>query len=87
MTVRDEVLDVARAFERDGNTPFTPAAVVAEMRRRGTSYAASSIQTHVTSRMCVDAPPNFASRYADLRRVGRGLYRLAPTAGGPAIPS
>ncbi len=86
MTVRDEVLEAARSLEQAGRVPCTPGDVVAEMGRRGTSYAESSIRTHVVSRMCPDAPPNFSARYADLERVGPGLYRLAPTAGGPLVP-
>lgn len=90
MTCRAEILDAARALERRGNVPFSPAEVVAVMEGRGTRYPRSTILTHIVSAMCIDAPPNHRHRYADLERVARGLYRVAPSAGGPgfsAFPS
>jgi hypothetical protein len=50
--------------------------VVDWMRAEGTSFAESTIRTHVTSRMCLDAPDNHAVTYGDFRRVRRGVYRL-----------
>jgi len=46
------------------------------MQRDGTQYEASTILTHVQSRMCADAPDNHGTTYADLERVARGRYRL-----------
>lgn len=40
-----------------------------------TNFAESTIRTHVTSLMCVQAPTNHGTRYADLDRVVRGKYR------------
>ena len=48
--------------------------VLREMR--DSTYSESTIRTHVTSRMCANAPDNHGTTYDDLVRVGRGLYRL-----------
>jgi hypothetical protein len=77
MSCRDEILEVLPVLrDRSADGSFTPQDVVDEMRSRGTSYSASTIRTHVTSRMCANAPDNHAAVYDDLERVGQGLYRL-----------
>ena len=77
MTCRDEVLG---AFKRlsagDPNAAFTPQQIIDEMKQRGTSYAESTIRTHVTTRMCRDAPKHHGVTYDDLDRVANGMYRL-----------
>jgi hypothetical protein len=55
---------------------FTIDDVLGAMIRMGTRYPASTIRTHVSSRMCVDAPARHAARYPDLVRDSRGRYRL-----------
>jgi hypothetical protein len=77
MTCRDEVLAAARrlaAANPDGC--FTIDDVVQAMARVGTRYPASTIRTHVSSRMCVNAPAHHATRYPDLVRDSHGRYRL-----------
>jgi hypothetical protein len=74
---REEVIAAARAVtQRSGQETFGVADIVREMQRRGTSYAESTIRTHVTSRMCADAPDHHATAYADLERLDRNVYRL-----------
>lgn len=76
MIARAEILAVALFLDtRAVDGWWTVAEVVAEMRRRGTRYAESTIRTHVTSRMCVNAPRNHAITYNDFERVGH-RYRL-----------
>jgi len=78
MTCRDEVLDAIDAIlRRSGRDRFTVGEVVDEMARRETEYAESTIRTHVTSRMCANAPDHHGVVYADLLRTGRATYRLA----------
>ena len=81
MTVRQEVLEVARDLTARGLVPFSPQQVIDELRGRGTSYQESSIRTHVVDIMCIDAPTERAVSYPDLHRVGRGQYVLASDAG------
>jgi hypothetical protein len=80
-TARDQILRAVRHLGGDQRTPFTPRDVIDELHRRGTSLADSTIRTHVTSRMCASAPAHHGTVYADLERVGRGLYRLTSSNG------
>lgn len=71
MTAREDILEALGAL----GATFTPDDVVRELRRRGSSYAESTIRTHVVSKMCSNAPDNHARTYDDLERVADGLYR------------
>lgn len=62
------------ASSADGT--FTVEEVVDYLRRRDTEFAESTIRTHVTSRMCANAPDNHGSVYGDFVRVDRGRYAL-----------
>jgi hypothetical protein len=76
MTARDEILAALPGLEaRTADGTFSLQDVVKELRRRGTELADSTIRTHVTSRMCVNAPDNHARTYNDLVRVSAGRYR------------
>jgi hypothetical protein len=77
MTARDEVLNAAKALSsRSPDGTFTLEEVIWELKRRGTAYKESTIRTHVTSRMCTNAPDHHGTVYADLERLDRGRYRL-----------
>lgn len=73
MTARDDVLRAARALRARGLEPFAPADVVAEVATTGSTYAPSTIRTHVVAHMRRDRP---AAPHSDLERVGPGRYRL-----------
>lgn len=53
---------------------FRPEEIVAALAhlRPGT------VRTHVTSRLCVNAPANHPHRWPYFRRVARGLYEILP---------
>jgi hypothetical protein len=73
---RDEILDAIDALlVRSGANSVTVEAVLFELRRRGTTYAESTIRTMMTSHMCANAPDHAAKTFKDLERVGRGSYR------------
>lgn len=77
MSARDEIL--AAAQELTGRSPdgtFGIDEVVRALAERGSRYAESTIRTHITSRMCANAPDHHAKVYNDLLRVGTGRYRL-----------
>ena len=77
MTIRAEILAAIPAVTaRNGSPIFSPQDVVDELRRRNSPYKESGIRTHVTSRMCGNAPDNHAVVYDDLERLGHGQYRL-----------
>ncbi len=67
---------IADLVTRAGRPDVTLGQIVDEMRRRGSTYAESTIRTMVSSHMCTQVHgPNIGS-YDDLDRVGHGQYRL-----------
>ncbi len=79
MTCRDEVLESARELARLSiSGEFTLAELLHHMIQKGTKYTDATIRTHVTSRMCANAPDHHAVTYRDLKRTGYGTYRLVP---------
>jgi len=74
---RAEILAAARAIlSRSGQSTFTMPEVIAEMRRRGTGYAESTIRTMIGAHLCADATGTGTAGYADFTRDGRGQYRF-----------
>lgn len=76
-TAREEILAIARDLARrstDGT--FTLSEIITPMRTAGSRFAESTIRTHVTSRMCADAPDHHATTFDDFQRLGTGRYRL-----------
>ena len=48
MTCRDEILEAfADLSKRTDRDTFSPAEIIAEMRRKETTYAESTIRTHI----------------------------------------
>lgn len=76
-TARDEILAAVRTVvAASPDHTFAITDVIAELRRRGSTYTDSTIRTHVSSRMCVNAPQHHGLVYPDLERVGAARYRL-----------
>jgi hypothetical protein len=76
MTCRDEILAaLPRISSASPDGTFTPQDVVDALARQGSRYSASTIRTHVVSRMCANAPDHHARVYDDVERVSPGLYR------------
>lgn len=74
--VRAEILSAIDAITtRSGRSVFDLNDVIVEMRRRGTTYAETTIRTMITGHMCRNATVHTGTPYNDLERVGRGLYR------------
>lgn len=65
-----------RLERRHGRSEFRLDEIVQEVLSAGAQFSEGSIRTHITSRMCRDAPAHHGTVYADLVRVGRGLYKL-----------
>ena len=77
MTCREEILACAnRIVAQKGINEFTLREIINCMKSAGTRYEESTIRTHVTSRMCANAPKHHAVKFDDLERVARGIYRL-----------
>ena len=78
MTCREEILkSVPQLLAQTGDSEFTVQELVDFMEDAGTGFAESTIRTHVTSRMCANAPDNHAVTYSDFVWVRHGVYRLA----------
>jgi len=74
-TCRDDVLDGMRRLEqRHNRRDFQLHEIVAEVLLFS-DFKESTIRTHITSRLCRDAPAHHADRYDNLERVGHGRYR------------
>ena len=77
MTCRDEILKCVHQITAHSSIKeFAIGDVVKCMNRKGTQYKESTIRTHVTSRMCRNAPDNHGVTYDDFERVDSGKYRL-----------
>ena len=62
MTCRDEVLESAKSIvQNKGVNEFTIQEILDYMNLKGTIYKESTIRTHITSRMCKDAPKHHAT--------------------------
>jgi hypothetical protein len=78
VTAREEIHEAALAVCSSDRIAYL-SDIVTEMKRRGTKYKESTIRTHVTSRLCANAPDHHAVTYSDFEHVGSpasGLYRL-----------
>ncbi len=76
MTCRDEILAaMERLAQRSRRRELSLVEIVQEVLGGGSDYKESTIRTHITSSMCIDAPANHATRYPDLRRTDRGVYK------------
>lgn len=75
-TAREQILMAIDRIARAPGATFSPQDVIDELTQMGTDLAESTIRTHITSRMCGDAPDNHGTTYDDLERVERGVYRL-----------
>jgi hypothetical protein len=80
-SAREEILAAARTLAgRSSDGSFTLMQIITSLRRAGSRYAESTIRTHVTSRMCADAPDHHGTTYDDFERLGGGRYRFRPSA-------
>lgn len=77
MTCRDEILTVANKLaEQSDNGEFILEDVLAALKNLGSKYTESTIRTHVSSRLCSNAPDNHAVTYNDLIRINSSTYKL-----------
>jgi len=74
---RPEVLSAMTSLERrHAREEFALAEIVAEVLANSMGYTEATIRTHVTSVLCANASAHHATRYPDLERVDRGMYRM-----------
>ena len=83
-TCRDDVLEAVRSLRsRHPRDVFTLDEIVQEVYARGSTYKVSTIRTHVSSKLCTNAPDNHYTVYDDLERISPGHYRLLLDAAEP----
>lgn len=72
-TAREAVLKAFEQLERStGRTEFDLREIVQYIQERSSTWRDSTLRTHVSAHMCIDAKDHL---HADLERVGRGRYR------------
>jgi hypothetical protein len=77
MACHEEVLQAAKFIvESKGINEFSPGEVLQYLKNQNTSYVQSTINTHIVSRCCINAPANHAVRYEYFERIRHGLYRI-----------
>lgn len=76
MGAREDLLAAVASLRGGGVEVFSPAQLLEEARRLGSTYPDATLRTFVVGPMCINSPDNHAVQYGDLERVGRGLYRL-----------
>ena len=76
MTAREEILIAARdVTTTNGKNEFTISEVWRYMKDNGTQKSQSTIRTHISSRLCANAPDNHGVTYNDFERVRKGVYK------------
>jgi hypothetical protein len=76
MAVHEDVLWAALAVCRDREGwEFRPEEVVEALPH----LHAATVRTHVSSRLCVNAPANHPHRWPYFARIRRGVYEVIPT--------
>jgi hypothetical protein len=59
-----------------GVNEFTAREVLDHMKSQNTIYKDSTINTHINSKCCINAPNNHGTVYNDFERVAPGKYKL-----------
>lgn len=73
---REQILATIERIGCGASDTFTVSDVLDELRAQGADLAEGTVRTHITSRMCRDSADHQGTTYDDLKRVGRGVYRL-----------
>lgn len=77
MTCRDEVLKAMKILSKGNSAEaFALKVIIDQVLSQTKAYKESTIRTHITSKMCANAPVNHAMVYRDLFRVDVGYYKL-----------
>lgn len=76
-TCRDEIISAVRTItQQKGDNCFTIGEILDFLKQRNSIYSESTIRTHITSKLCANAPDHHSVVYDDLERIGRGKYKL-----------
>ncbi|MHA6260581.1 DUF7669 domain-containing protein [Sporosarcina sp. CAU 1771] len=74
---RDEILVAVHSILKEkAVNEFTVKEIVDEMMKKNTTYKESTIQTHISSKCCMNSPKHHGTVYNDFERIRRGVYRI-----------
>lgn len=77
MTCRDELLEIIRDLVSvKGKNEFSLHEVVRLAKEKNINFPENTITTHISSKMCLNSPQHHHTKYDDLERVKRGVYKL-----------
>ena len=77
MSCRNEILSCAnQIIKTKGINEFSIREIIDCMNFKNSTYKENTRRTHVTSRMCKNAPRHHATKFEDLERIARGTYQL-----------
>ena len=76
-TCREQILTAAMQITKAKNqNEFTILEILDYLAQQNSPYKKSTIQTHISSKMCSNAPNHHAVTYNDLARIKPGIYSL-----------
>ena len=76
-TYREQILAAAKQITQSKNqNEFTILEILNYLTKQNTHYKENTIRTHITSKMCGNAPSNHAVTYNDLTRIKPDVYSL-----------
>jgi hypothetical protein len=74
---RNEILRAAKTLLLEGRGEFKVEDIISQMKHNTQyEYTDGTIRTHISSKMCANAPNNHAATYNDLLKTERGTYKL-----------
>ncbi len=74
---RNEILEaIDYIITSERKSTFTVLEILTYMKSRNTKYSESTIRTHVSSRMCVNAKKHHGVKYDDIIRIKYGVYEI-----------
>ncbi len=76
-TCREELLTIIKDFVKNkGENKIYLSEIIKLAKEKKINYSESTIKTHISSKMCKNSPQHHQTKYNDLERISRGLYRL-----------
>ena len=76
-TCREQILiAVKHVITAKNQNEFTILEILDYLKEQNSPYKESTIRTHITSRMCGNAPKHHVVTYNDLTRIKLGVYTL-----------
>ncbi len=76
-TCREHILiAVKHIITTKNDNEFTILEILDYLKQQNSPYKESTIRTHITSKLCKNAPEHHAVTYNDFTRIKPGVYAL-----------